>query len=348
MRLFPESEKWVCTKLIKPTTNEIGYRWIDKINRCIMLGMNKGIEDYTFYEFVNLLNGILSGGQFETEEIKIFKDKFFNNHFSMFGLSYINDWDLCGILLVIKKIKDEKLTTCENPLEFIENTMSHLTPVTNIVDEDCDLLSSYCPKNFTYSEIENDDFMSEFFENVIFGLGPITISIILNKEEYSFLLLNENFKRRIYVAIDEGIFNDIEPYIINIDFIRTLLKYQPKALRLVGDVWRNNREIVILAVTNNGLALEFASNEFKSDREIVKLAVINNGLALEFATNQFRSDREILVYAVTNNKNSAIFASEKVIVAAVSEIYKGLQCTDLTTKSLVFHTSNGCLTYIFI
>jgi hypothetical protein len=141
--------------------------------------------------------------------------------------------------------------------------------------------------------------MSGLFENVSSGINPITISNVINNEEYSFLLLNENFKRRIYGAIDEEIFNEIEPYIINIDFIRTLLKYQPKALLFVGDIWRNNREIVILAVSNDGLALQFATNEFKSDREIVYLSV-------------------------KNNAKSLIFASDEIIVSAANSIIDGI------------------------
>ena len=301
MPLFPASEKWVCTSLISPTTNEIRTNKINVINKCISRWNNeKGLEDYTFDEFVNLLNSILIGQQVEIEETREFKEQIFRDSFTgMFSIPYINDWDLCGILLVIKRMMDENLTTCENPIAFISETINLLNPVTNIVDEDFDLCSSYFPKNFTYSKIENDEFMNGFFENVFFEFGSITIPDIINNEEYSFLLLNENFKRRIYVAIDEEIFNDIEPYIINIDFIRTLLKYKPKALRLVGDVWRNNREIVILAVSNDGMALEFAPTEFKSDREIV-------------------------ILALKNNPKSLIFASDEIIVAAANSIIDGI------------------------
>jgi hypothetical protein len=298
MPLFPASEQWVCTRLIRPTTNEIRTNKINVINQYI----GRRLEYYTFDEFVNLLNSILSGKQVETEETQNFKEEIIRDSFTgMFSIPYINDWDLCGILLVIKRMMDENLTTCENPLEFIENTISHLTPVTNIVDEDFDLCSSYFPKNFTYSEIENDEFMSGFFENIFFQLGTTTTTIIniINNKEYYFLLLNEYFKRRIYVAIDEEIFHDIKPDIINIDFIRTLLKYQPKALRLVGDVWLNNREIVILAVSNDGMALEFAPTEFKSDREIV-------------------------ILALKNNPKSLIFASDEIIVAAANSIIDGI------------------------
>lgn len=300
MPLFPASENWVCTYLIDPITNEFNNNIISAINRYIILRTNRDLKDYTFDDFVNLLNIILSGQQVETEETQNFKEEIFSHFFTgMFSIPYSNDWDLCGILLVIKRMMDENLTTCENPIAFISETINLLNPVTNIVDEDFDLCSSYFPKNFTYSKIENDEFMNGFFENVFFEFGSITIPDIINNEEYSFLLLNENFKRRIYVAIDEEIFNDIEPYIINIDFIRTLLKYKPKALRLVGDVWRNNREIVILAVSNDGMALEFAPNEFKSDREIV-------------------------ILALKNNAKSLIFASDEIIVAAANSIIDGI------------------------
>jgi hypothetical protein len=309
MTLFPESEKWVCTSLIKPTTNEIRTNKISVINRYITLCTNKDLKDYTFDEFVNLLNNILSGQQSETEETQRFKEEIITISFTrMFGIPYINDWDLCGILLVIKKTIDEKITTCDNPLEFIENTILLLTPVTNIVDEDFGLLSTYFPKNFTYSDIEDNQFMNDFFDYFyehLYDEDPeINIVDLLrypNNSDYpAFLLLNENFRQKIYQAIEEVEFNDlINIYKLDINFIRTLITYQPLALRFVGDIWRNNREIVILAVSNDGLALQFATNEFKSDREIVLLSV-------------------------KNNAKSLIFASDEIIVAAANSIIDGI------------------------
>ncbi len=140
--------------------------------------------------------------------------------------------------------------------------------------------------------------MSGYFENIFLGL-ELTITNLVSNEKYSFLLLNENFRQKIYLALDEEIFNEIEPNIIDVNFIRTLIKYKPMALSFIGDVWQSNREIVILAVTNDGLALEFAANEFKSDKKIVLLAV-------------------------TNNKNSLVFASEEIIVAAANCIIDGI------------------------
>jgi hypothetical protein len=40
----------------------------------------------------------------------------------------------------------------------------------------------------------------------------------------------------------------------------------------------------MMAVENNGIALEFAINTFKTDIEIVSKAVTSNGLALQFSS----------------------------------------------------------------
>eukprot|EP00971_Amphidinium_carterae_P031916 628940-Amphidinium_carterae.1 len=44
-----------------------------------------------------------------------------------------------------------------------------------------------------------------------------------------------------------------------------------------------DREIVLAAVNENGLALEHAAEKCKHDREIVLAAATRNGLALQYA-----------------------------------------------------------------
>lgn len=309
MKLFPESENWVCTELIKPTTNEIKHNLIVIINKYITSNTKKGLNDYTFDEFVNLLNGLLSGQILENEEINDFKEVTIRNSFpGKFSMPYINDYDLCGVLLIIKRMMDENLTTCENPIAFISETINLLNPVTHLLDEDFGLFSTYFPKNFTYSDIKDDKFMNDFFDYFYehrYDEEPeINIIDLLrypNNSNYpAFLLLNENFRQRIYQAIEVDEFNElINIYKLDINFIRTLITYQPLALRFVGDRWSNNKEIVILAVSNNGLCLEFAPIEFKSDREIVLLSV-------------------------KNNPKSLMFASDEIIVAAANSIIDGI------------------------
>ena len=56
---------------------------------------------------------------------------------------------------------------------------------------------------------------------------------------------------------------------------------------------------MLAAVSNNGYALEFATEELKGDREIVLAAVSKSGVALQFATEELKGDREIVMAAVS-------------------------------------------------
>ena len=323
MRLFPESENWVCTTLINPISNEINFNIIDRVNIFLYVSINKYLNAWTFDEFVHLLNGVLSGNPDETKELVLLRDNFIKPDIKGFtGVPYINNSDLCGLLLIIKKIKDDKLTTCDNPIHFIEEALANLNPITGILDEDFGFYSSYFPRSFTIKEIEDDYFMSDyfhyFFENLYDENPEINITDLLRYPNYpdypAFLLLNENFRQKIYNAIEVDEFNDlINIYKLDINFIRTLITYQPMALSFIGVDWRNNREIVCLAVSNDGLALQFAADEFKSDSEIVCLAITNNGLALQFAADELKSDRDIVRLAVSNDKHSFFFAAQEII-----------------------------------
>ena len=51
---------------------------------------------------------------------------------------------------------------------------------------------------------------------------------------------------------------------------------------------KNDKEVVTLAVKNNGLALNHASDELKNDKEIVRDAVKNKGLAVKKASDELK------------------------------------------------------------
>eukprot|EP00971_Amphidinium_carterae_P256974 5101624-Amphidinium_carterae.1 len=70
------------------------------------------------------------------------------------------------------------------------------------------------------------------------------------------------------------------------------------ALRDVPERYRADREIVLAAVQENGVALKFAAEECKADRAIVLAAVRQNGLALQHAAEECKADREIVLAAV--------------------------------------------------
>jgi len=64
---------------------------------------------------------------------------------------------------------------------------------------------------------------------------------------------------------------------------------------------KQDREIMIHIINNDGMTLQYADRTLKSDKNIVELAVKNNGLALQFADLTLKSDENIVELAVKNN-----------------------------------------------
>ena len=69
-----------------------------------------------------------------------------------------------------------------------------------------------------------------------------------------------------------------------------------------------DREIVLAAVRQNGLALIYAW-PLQSDRKIVLAAVRKNGKALAYAAFRLRADRKIVLAAV--QRNGKVFKRRK-------------------------------------
>ncbi len=65
----------------------------------------------------------------------------------------------------------------------------------------------------------------------------------------------------------------------------------------------------MVAVKHDGLALNFADKSFKKDREVVLAAVQQYGLALEYAHESFK-DREIVLAAVQQDGLALRYADE--------------------------------------
>jgi hypothetical protein len=79
---------------------------------------------------------------------------------------------------------------------------------------------------------------------------------------------------------------------------------------LKGDV-RNNRAVVLAAVTVRGSVLEFMLPWWASDREVVLAAVASCGGALLFASRDLCDDLEVVLAAVTEDGLSLEYASDR-------------------------------------
>ena len=61
---------------------------------------------------------------------------------------------------------------------------------------------------------------------------------------------------------------------------------------------QGDREVVMSAVAQSGLALEYATEEMRGDREVVMSAVAEDAYALQYATEEMKGDREVVMAAV--------------------------------------------------
>lgn len=56
-----------------------------------------------------------------------------------------------------------------------------------------------------------------------------------------------------------------------------------------------DKKLVLLAVAQNGRALDYAAPALKNDKEVVMAAVAQNGIALVEASEELQSDKEVRV-----------------------------------------------------
>lgn len=59
----------------------------------------------------------------------------------------------------------------------------------------------------------------------------------------------------------------------------------------------SNKELMLVVVAKNGLALEYASEALKADKEVVLAAVAQDGDALEYASDALKTDKEVVLRA---------------------------------------------------
>ena len=58
----------------------------------------------------------------------------------------------------------------------------------------------------------------------------------------------------------------------------------------------------MLLYKKKGELLKYASPDLKNDRDVVLSAVNQNGIAIEFASPDLRNDKKIIETAISNNK----------------------------------------------
>jgi hypothetical protein len=335
LNLFPQSKEWVLNELIDPTTNKVTNH-IDFIKKTL----KSQCKVFVNYSYINLLDGFNMfinapniDDDYNVEGYEMGEDLEMAIRYNeiksivKFGIYLfksgpyfrleISCFDVCALLLICKKLIEENKITVENPEDFIELILNELyNPAFSLLEDELnhptlfkDVDYSYIADFISYYDVLNNELMINYYFLHDFD-NHISLNSILNGGNYSYLFLNEEYKKLTYDGIHEDSLNQLDDCIINdIDFKNDLFKYNPKALSYRNE-WSFDRELVFEAVKNNGSALEYASADLRADREIVFEAVKSDCSALEYASADLRADREVVLAAVKSNGGSLTHASE--------------------------------------
>jgi hypothetical protein len=351
MNLYPDSKKWVLNELINPNINQVTEK-LDFLNKIIPSYNDNLFKDYSYVKLLEGFNKFLPVPNLDYErsesedwykEVKSIIQAgvvFFKGNL-MFNLK-ASCYDVCAILLICKKLKEEKITYLEYPEIFIKNILVELND--SFLSNNDYLHYPYLVDFFSYNTVLDDKYMEEYcvlshLDNAYYEENNISLSLFLNGGYYSYLFYNEEFKSMTYRSAQEEEITQLDDYIINnVDFKKDLFKYNANALSYRNE-WITDRDTVILAVKNDGSALQFASDDLKSDREVVLAAVKNDGSALQFASDDLRSAREVVLAAVKNNGYALEYASydltsdREVVLVAINKNSMALQFTDDDLKN---------------
>lgn len=112
---------------------------------------------------------------------------------------------------------------------------------------------------------------------------------------------------------DEEMYNKIHPRIRGeIERILEELSEQPeKAFTEMNYKFRGLKKIALAAVISDGLLLNELINDLNDDYEVVLEAVRENPMALEFASSRLKDDESIVLTAISLNPNALKFASQR-------------------------------------
>lgn len=78
-------------------------------------------------------------------------------------------------------------------------------------------------------------------------------------------------------------------------------------LEFAPDHFKKDREVVLAAVGQNGMALEFAHESLRNDDEIVRKALEVDPRALQFAHKRFKNDKPLLLDLLKSRKDGSEF-----------------------------------------
>jgi hypothetical protein len=148
---------------------------------------------------------------------------------------------------------------------------------------------------------ENNNFLELTIRPNLYDDGFVNIEYLAQNIFSVFYWDENNGEGYNLFLFKDNKFHSINSYgglvLENKNIILQLLSLEncPPLLMKASESLQADKEVVLAAVTQNGLELEFASKELQNDREVVLAAIDNDKSAIEFASDNFRNDKDFLM-----------------------------------------------------
>lgn len=84
---------------------------------------------------------------------------------------------------------------------------------------------------------------------------------------------------------------------IDIEFAKKILNRNGMCLQNL-EVFKNNRDLVLIAIKENGCSIKYASENLKNDKELVLIAIENNINAFEYISDKLKKDLDVLKLSI--------------------------------------------------
>lgn len=114
----------------------------------------------------------------------------------------------------------------------------------------------------------------------------------------------------------------LAPYHLKLDrnFAIACCQENGKCLRYFTD-FQNDKVVVLSAVKNDGMAVEFADVELRDDGDVANLAVESNGLSLQFLSDFKKFDRDLVLRAIKSapdaHKHDLLEDDKEIVIACL-------------------------------
>ncbi|EFC36692.1 predicted protein [Naegleria gruberi] len=187
------------------------------------------------------------------------------------------------------------LTDLKEDREFILNCISGANNFFTFLD-------------YVNSSLANDN---DFIDELLDIQCKYSNAMWYSKEDFK--ALNASRQKRI-VNIDPACFENISHDELKTDrqLILDCILSERKVLENLNEEFRNDRELIRLAVKQHYGALEYASDELKNDRELVLEAILFDSTNFTFASKELRMDTEILECTIIKDSTFLEYAPESV------------------------------------